>query len=150
MQRAAHARIEHLEQHVRAQQREFVVQRGGGVVLRNWQRLHQEDVARIEPRVHLHDGDPGFTVSRFYGAVYGRGATPARQQRAVDVDAAHALAQTAARAAHVLKNPFGKQQAVCGHHHGVRVGLGDGLARRLRIAREFSVQPQTARLRQRQ
>ena len=55
-----------------------------------------------------HDAHPGLPVTGLDGALYGRGAAPARQQRGVNVQAAQGKK---------LQTPSGQDEAVSDHHH---------------------------------
>ncbi len=71
----------------RAQFCQPVVHRLGRVGGRDRRALGQQHGAGVESFVHAHGGDAGLSVSREDGAMDGRRAAPARQQRAVDIDA---------------------------------------------------------------
>jgi hypothetical protein len=70
--------------------------------------------AGVQPGVHLHDRDAGLGVAREDGALDRRGATPARQQRSVHVEAAEPRCR---------QNRLRQDQAVGRHHRGVEIKL---------------------------
>ena len=113
------------------------MQAGCGIVGRNRQGLVQQHVARVQPGIHLHDGDAGLAVARLNGAVDGGCATPAGQQRGVDVDAAQPRQ---------VQHPLRQQQAVGGHDHDVGLRSKQGSACSLGILWVFAIQPQAAGL----
>jgi hypothetical protein len=63
-------------------------QGGGGVVRADVQDFGQQDRALVETFGHAHDLDAGLFVAGHDGALDRRRAAPARQQRAVQVEAA--------------------------------------------------------------
>ena len=81
--------VERLDECGGAELGERVVQIARRVVRRPIGRRRSSSIGPgVETRVDLHDGDAGFGVAREDGALDRRGAAPARQQRAVDVQAA--------------------------------------------------------------
>jgi hypothetical protein len=72
----------------RAERGELVVEHARRIRWRDRQRLLQQDGARVEPRVHLHDGDAGRRIPGEKGALDRRGATPPWQQGRMHVEAA--------------------------------------------------------------
>ena len=131
---------EGLHDHAATQVGQLVVQHSGGVCGLNRQALAQQHVAGIQPRVHLHDSHAGDGIARFNRAVNRCRAAPARQQGGVDVQAA---------VAGCIQHPLRQDQTVSGDDHHIGLGLRDGGLRGLCVVREFTVQPQAARLRHR-
>jgi hypothetical protein len=85
-----------------------VVQGLGGVGGGDRRALGEQHRAGIETLIHAHGGDAGLAIAGQDGAMDGRGTAPARQQRAMDVDAAqHRRIEEAFR-----------QDVAVGHHHG--------------------------------
>jgi hypothetical protein len=120
-----------------AERGQAVVQAGSGVVGQDGLALDQQHVAGIEAGVHLHDRDAGLGVAGLDRAMDRRGAAPARQQRAVDVQAAQARQ---------VQHPLRQDQAVGGDHQHVGPrGVQRGAAG-FGLVRELAVQPQAARL----
>ena len=64
------------------------MQAGGGVGLADLNRLRQQDRAGIEAGLHLLDLNPGLSIAGHDGTLDRCRATPARQQGAVQVEAA--------------------------------------------------------------
>jgi hypothetical protein len=85
-----------------------VVQAAGGVLRFDVDDGRQQHRPGVEAGLHAHDGDAGLRVAGLDGAVDGRRAAPARQQRGVDVDAA---------AARQVEHRLRQDQAVGGDHH---------------------------------
>ena len=125
----------------RALRRQAVVQRRGGVVGTDLAGLGEQHVTGVEAGIHLHDGDAGAGVAGLDGAVDRCCAAPARQQRAVDVDAALRRQR---------QQPGRQDEAVGGHHQRLRRRLLQRSLRGAGIVGELAVQAQAARLRQRQ
>jgi hypothetical protein len=119
-QAATGGQLQRLDDQAPAQRGQAVVQAGRGVGLGDGQALFQQHVAGVQARIHLHDGDAGLGVAGLDGAVDGRRAAPARQQRGVDVEAAQARR---------VEHPLRQDQAVGGHHHHVGLRGLDGGAR---------------------
>ncbi len=71
----------------------------------------QQGRSGIQPLVHLHDGHAGLAVAGLDGALDGRRAAPARQQRGVDIDASEPGNGQHRR---------GQQQTIGHHHNQVR------------------------------
>ena len=71
--------------------RELVVQFAGGLA-RHRHFLGEQHRARVEAFVHLHDHHAGFRIARHDGPLDGRSAPPARQERAVQIEAAQLAA----------------------------------------------------------
>jgi hypothetical protein len=117
---------------------QLVVQAARVVLGADGQSLHQQHVAGVQARIHLHDGHAGVRVARLDGAVYGRRPPPARQQRGVDVDAAQAGQG---------QRPGRQDQAVGGHHHGVGLHGPQGVLCGSGVFRVFAVEFEAARLR---
>ena len=69
--------------------RQAVMQRARRVGTRDGGRFLEQHRARIETRVHLHDGHAGLRIACEQRAMDRRGSAPARQQRSMDVDATH-------------------------------------------------------------
>jgi hypothetical protein len=124
-----------------AQSSQAVVQHGGGVGRQDGLGAHQQHVARVQARVHLHDGDAGLRVTGLNGAVYGRSTAPAWQQRSVDIEAATGWQ---------VQGPLRQDQAISGHDHGlgllVDFGGQQGLAGGGGVFGVFAVQAQAAGL----
>ena len=80
----------------------------------------QQHGARIQPRFHLHDADAAFIISRQYRALDGRGPAPARQQGAVDIDAAIFWR---------IQNILRQNQPVGGNNRDIKVQVFEGLPR---------------------
>ncbi len=129
-----------LHDHARAERGQAVVQLAGGVVEPDRLAFDQQHVASVQAGVHLHDRDAGLGVAGLDRAVDRRGAAPARQQRAVDVQAAQSRQR---------QHPFGQDQAVGGHHQHVRACRVQRGAARRGLVRKLAVQAQAARLRDR-
>ena len=110
MQRAGRQARQRRDDRLRAQPRQAIVQAGAVVVGADGLALDEQHRPGVQAFVHLHDGDAGLGVAGLDGALDGRGAAPARQERGVDVQAAEAR-----RAQHLR----GQEQAVGGHHHHV-------------------------------
>jgi len=70
----------------------------------------QQHGTGIEPGLHLHDAHAGHGIAGQDGALDGRRAAPARQERRVDVEAA---------VARHVEHRLGQQQAVGSDHHDV-------------------------------
>ena len=64
------------------------MQLAAGLAGADGQRLAEQHRAGVQAGVHLHDGGAGFPVAGLDRPLNRRGAAPARQQRAVHVDAA--------------------------------------------------------------
>ena len=120
-----------------AQAGQAVVQHGRGVVGTDGLALDQQHVAGVQSRIHLHDGDAGLGIAGLDRAVDGGGPTPARQQRAVDVEAAQARQ---------VQRPLLQDQAIGGHHHHVGGGGEQGVARSGRLVGILAIQAQAVRL----
>ncbi len=138
--RARHGvRGQRLEQQFRAEHGQLVVQRAGRVLPRDRERILKQHRPGIEALVHLHDGDAGFDISREQRALDRRGATPAREQRSVHVDA------TARR----QREQRGRQhQPISGHHQRFRTGRCDGALRIWILERGWLQQGEAARERE--
>src|SRR3990172_7149183 len=63
-----------------------VVQLAGRLVRADRDAALEADRSRVEAFSNAHDGDAGLAIARYDGAVDGGGATPARQQRGVEVE----------------------------------------------------------------
>src|SRR5690606_13033159 len=83
-----------------------------GVVVTERRTLFQQHRAAIQPGLHLHYADAGFLVARLDSTLDRRRATPAWQQRTVDIDTA-----ITGNIEYRLRD----QQAVSHHHHHVRL-----------------------------
>ena len=70
-----------------AQRRQGVVQRGGGAAGADRHGAAQQHRARVQPGIHLHDGDPALVVAGEHGGLDRRRAPPARQQAGMHVQA---------------------------------------------------------------
>ena len=68
-----------------AQCGQFVMQGWGGVMRCNVLFFYQQHVARVQPGVHLHDGDACDSIARLNGTVNRRCTAPAGQQRCVNI-----------------------------------------------------------------
>ena len=136
-QAAAGAHLQRLDDEAPAQVGQLVVQAGRGVVGGDGQALDQAHVARVQARIHLHDGDAGLGITGLDGAVDGGGAAPARQQAGVDVQAA---------ARRRIEHPLRQDQPVGGHDHDIGLGRFDGGAGGGGLFGVFAVQAQAARL----
>ncbi len=91
--------------------------------------LGQQDRAGVEPLFHLHDADAGLAVAGEDGALDRRRATPARQERGVDIEAAEP-----GRRQHRLR----QDQAIGRHYCRVEaergeLGNGSGVEARRRM-----------------
>ena len=104
--------------------------------------LLQEHRSGIQAGIHLHDGDAGLHITRFNRAMNRRRATPARQQRRMDIEAA-----PLARASQGVQYPLGQEQAVSHHHHRICASLSEKVLRGLRLRSKLAVQTQTGWLR---
>ncbi len=129
-----------LHNQICAQRGQAVMQRGGGVRDFDGHRRQQQHIARVQTRVHLHDGHACLRVSRLNGTVYGRSTTPARQQRRMNVQATQTRR---------IQSPLRQDQSISGHHHRVSLRKGNGLLGELRVFWVFAIQAQAARLCQR-
>ena len=76
----------------------------------NGNALGHQDGTGIEPLIHMHHHHAGLGITRHHGALDGRGAAPARQQGAMQIEAAQPGR---------IQNGFGQQQAVSDHHRGI-------------------------------
>ena len=114
-----------------------VVQGGGGVLRGDVEHAGQEHVARVQTRIHLHDDHAGLRVTRFNGTVNRCRATPAWQQRRVDVEA------TQTRGA---ERPLRQDEAISGHHHHIGVGGCNGGLGLGCVVGVFAIQTQAQRL----
>ncbi len=117
------------------------MQQAGGVVEGDGLALGQQHVAGVQARVHLHDGDARLGIAGLDRAMDGRGAAPARQQRAVDVQAAQARQ---------VQHPLRQDQSIGRDHQHVRAGAVQRGAAGLGFLGELAVQAQAARLRHRE
>ena len=79
--------MQHANNQLRSQRRQFVMQRLRVVIVSNRYRLLQQHRAGVETGVHLHDGDAGFTITGEDSALDGCCAAPARQQGCMNVEA---------------------------------------------------------------
>ena len=100
----------------------------------------------VEPGVHLHHGDAGLGVAGLDGAVDRRGAAPARQQRAVDIQAAQAGPAIGVRRLHGVKHPLRQDQPVSGHHQHIELRRLQRLAGGSSLGRITAVELQAGRL----
>jgi hypothetical protein len=66
---------------------QLVVQAAGGIGVLDGDAFHQQHRTGIQAFFHLHDGHAGLCIARLDRAVDRGGAAPARQDRAVDIDA---------------------------------------------------------------
>ena len=64
------------------------MQIGRGHPIRDRDALGHCDIAGIEADIHLHHHDTGLGIASHHGSVDRRGATPARQQRGMQIEAA--------------------------------------------------------------
>ena len=62
------------------QVRQLVVQTGRGVIGSNQLLFYQQHVARVQPGIHLHEGDTRLNIACFYGSVNRCCAAPSWQQ----------------------------------------------------------------------
>jgi hypothetical protein len=69
-----------------AQLSQTIGQRAGSLIWRDGRGARRDDVSSIEPFIHRHNGDAGFLVTCANGGCNGRRASPARQQRGVNVE----------------------------------------------------------------
>src|SRR6266480_4569829 len=79
--------LDRLQERRGAELRERIVERAAGVARGNGEPALQQHRARVQTRVHLHDGDAGLGLPGEEGSLDGCGSAPARQERGVDVDA---------------------------------------------------------------
>lgn len=77
-------------QHLRAQRRQTIVQGGARLAWADVDRLLDVHPSRIQPFIHLHKRDAGRRVTGQDSMLDGRRATPPRQKRSVDIEAAPA------------------------------------------------------------
>ena len=73
--------------------------------------LQERDGAGVEPRLHAHDTDARLFIARENGALNGRGAPPARQERGVNVEAAELWR---------IENRARKNEAIGHDHSGIK------------------------------
>ena len=92
-------------------------ERVGGVLLRDGRAHGADHRTRVKAQLHLHEHDAAFRISGLDGARNGRGAAPAGQKAAVDVDGADVA--VAADALGAVENSLRKNEAVCGHDEQV-------------------------------
>ena len=118
--------------------REFVVQTGRGVDAGNRQAFGEQHVARIQPSVHLHDGDAGLRIARFDGAVNRRCAAPARQQAGVNIEAAKPR---------LIQHPLRQDQAISRNDHHLRTCGFDLSFGSSRLIGKLAIQAQASGLR---
>ena len=137
LQAATGGQLQRFHDHAATQVGQAVVQHRCGVGGRDGGFFDQQHVARIQPCVHLHDGDAGFGIARLDGAVDGRSATPAGQQAGVDIEATFG--------GHI-QHPLGQDETVGGHHHHIGLGSQQRIAGGGSVFGVFAVQPQAAGL----
>ena len=99
-----------LDHKARAKGRQLVVQLAGRGVGADRHRFGEQDRSRVNLLLDAHDGDPGLAVAGQDGALDGRRAAPARQQRGMDVDAAEPGR---------IEDGVGQNKAVGGDHGGI-------------------------------
>jgi len=138
--------IECLHDHARAQIRHLVMQCCRSVCIQYRQTFPEQHVPGVQTRVHLHDGDTRMAVPRLNGPVNGCSATPARQQRAVDIQTAMARTSIPMRGGHVVQHPLRQDQAIGGNHHHIRVGICNRLPCGGGIFGVLAVESQATRL----
>src|SRR5690606_29986700 len=80
--------IQCLDQSLGTEGRQPVMDTAAGIVIADRRALFQQHRAGVQPSFHLHDADAGFRVARLDGTLDRRRATPAWQQRTVDIDTA--------------------------------------------------------------
>ena len=107
-------------QHLRAEDRQRVVQLAGGRLRLDRQRTPQQHRPGVQALLHLHQAHPGFGVAGLDRALDRRRAAPARQQARVHVPA------TVLRD---VQDRLRQQHAVGHHHHQVRLQRAQRLAR---------------------
>ena len=75
------------------------MQRAAGFIGRDGHAIHEDDVARVEPFIHVHDRHARLRIAFANRGLNGRCTTILRQQRGMNIDAAesrrieHRLAQ---------------------------------------------------------
>ena len=112
---ACRSGLKRLDDQLATQDGQRLNQRVSGVMRADGHARTQQHVAGVQARVHLHNGHASLRVARLDGAVNRGRTTPARQQRSMDVQAAHARRG---------KRPQWQYQPISGHHHRVSACLG--------------------------
>ena len=116
---------------------QLVVQGGCGVLRQDGQSIIEQHVARVQARIHLHDGDTRLCITRLNGAVNGGCAAPTGQQRSVNVEAT---------VLGCIKHPLRQDQTIGRHHHHIGLRLrNEGLCCSGFFG-VFAIQLQTVRL----
>jgi len=114
--------IDRLDDQLRAELGQAVVERATGLRLADRQRAGQQHRAGIEARIHLHDRDAGLSITSLDRPLDRGGPTPAGQQRRVDIDATETRH---------LQHDLRQDQAIGGDHHQICLEPGDGGLRRV-------------------
>ena len=104
--------VQHGHQQAGALGGQPVVQFAAGFTLADGQGFAEQHGAGIEPGFHLHDGVAGFRVAGGDGPLNRGGPTPARQQRAVHVQAAQAGD---------VQHRLGNDQPIGHYHQGIQI-----------------------------
>ena len=112
MQIASREAVERLRHERRAEFREPVMQLSGRHVRADRRARRDRHRARVEPGVHLHDIDAALPVAGHDGALDRRGAPPARQKRAVQVETAQHRG---------FQNGLGQKQAIGHDYRGIEI-----------------------------